>query len=384
MAHLLRHFDAILDDLYAGTLDAELWERAMVGIAKSLDSSGVALLAFDPSRGVVLRDEGYGFEGLAEKSSRHREWLEWSPDPRFRPATRHPALKPMVEESLMPIREWRRSAMFNDLMRPIDCAYFLCTWLHKGNQRMVALSFQASERRGPFNADEQRQLQPLVPHISRALEIKERLEQRNLRNETLAASLDHAPFQLFILDIRGRLIEANSAAEAELCNASAIFRDKDGLVRLVGNADTELRKWILSGRPPENNRDGLIHVRRAGGQKLSILVTPVSGMSPTWTRDGPGWMLLVFDPETNPTPSLKLLAADLGLSARESQLAALLAQGNDLQEVAVRMGISPDTARAHIKSIFAKTGLHSQADLVRRVLRSPAAACPTRQATLQK
>lgn len=364
--------ESIVDDLYAGTMDPSRWERAMLRIVKSLGSSGAALFAFNPARGIVLRDEGYGFEGLEEKSARHRQWLESSPDPRFRPSLQQPVLKPMVEELFMPMKEWRRSAIYNELMRPIDCAYCLCTWLHKGAHRMVALSIQASTRRGPFDAADQRLLQPLLPHISRALEIKDRLELRELRGDTLAAGLNRAPFGLIVLNARGKLIEANATAEHVLRSEPAIFRDRDGLLRLQGNADSELRKWVLAGRPPDNNRDGLIHVQRHPRQPLSILVAPLPEAVPSWTGTNPRWILLLFDPERASELSLPLIAADLGISDREAQVAALLATGMDLQRAALRMGISRETARTHLKSIFSKTGLHSQAELVRRVMRSPA------------
>jgi DNA-binding CsgD family transcriptional regulator len=46
--------------------------------------------------------------------------------------------------------------------------------------------------------------------------------------------------------------------------------------------------------------------------------------------------------------------------------------GRHLPSVAMSLGISMQTARVHLKHIFEKTGAHSQSDLVRRVLLSPA------------
>ncbi|MDH5172949.1 MAG: helix-turn-helix transcriptional regulator, partial [Gammaproteobacteria bacterium] len=54
-------------------------------------------------------------------------------------------------------------------------------------------------------------------------------------------------------------------------------------------------------------------------------------------------------------------------------VAILLARGLSLAEVAESQHISPHTARAQLKSIFAKTGASRQAELVRMIIRSVAA-----------
>jgi DNA-binding CsgD family transcriptional regulator len=53
-------------------------------------------------------------------------------------------------------------------------------------------------------------------------------------------------------------------------------------------------------------------------------------------------------------------------------LATALARGLSLDEAAVELGIARNTARAHLRAIFAKTGATRQAGLVRLVLRSVA------------
>jgi DNA-binding CsgD family transcriptional regulator len=53
-------------------------------------------------------------------------------------------------------------------------------------------------------------------------------------------------------------------------------------------------------------------------------------------------------------------------------VAILLARGLSLAEVAKAQNISPHTARAQLKSIFAKTGVSRQAELVRMIIGSVA------------
>jgi DNA-binding CsgD family transcriptional regulator len=57
------------------------------------------------------------------------------------------------------------------------------------------------------------------------------------------------------------------------------------------------------------------------------------------------------------------------LSARERQVLALLGQGYRPRSIAEKLGVSPDTVRNHLKSMFRKTGTHSQEELT-ELLRS--------------
>ncbi|MFN3196802.1 MAG: response regulator [Bradymonadia bacterium] len=52
------------------------------------------------------------------------------------------------------------------------------------------------------------------------------------------------------------------------------------------------------------------------------------------------------------------------LSMRERELVQMLTEGYRLPQIAEQMGISHHTARNHLKSVFAKTGIHSQGELV--------------------
>ena len=53
-----------------------------------------------------------------------------------------------------------------------------------------------------------------------------------------------------------------------------------------------------------------------------------------------------------------------GLTRCEALLASLLAQGMTLHDAAAIRGISYETARCQLKSVFGKTGCYRQAELV--------------------
>lgn len=60
----------------------------------------------------------------------------------------------------------------------------------------------------------------------------------------------------------------------------------------------------------------------------------------------------------------RLMARDAGLSAREAEVLELLMEGYNAVAIADRMHISYSTARTHVRNIYAKTGVHSHAELI--------------------
>jgi DNA-binding NarL/FixJ family response regulator len=62
---------------------------------------------------------------------------------------------------------------------------------------------------------------------------------------------------------------------------------------------------------------------------------------------------------------------DLGLTARESEVAAFLSIGLSNREMADALSISEHTVKSHLKAIFVKTGVASRAQAVARIAGDP-------------
>lgn len=105
---------------------------------------------------------------------------------------------------------------------------------------------------------------------------------------------------------------------------------------------------------------------------LTVLAAPFRP-----ARDGlgaalPAAIVFIRDPE-RPTPMSLALQGLFGLTPAEAAIAALLADGRSVKDIAAQQRLSLHTARVHLKSIFLKTGVVRQAQLVAMILRSVAA-----------
>jgi DNA-binding CsgD family transcriptional regulator len=362
---------SIIDDLYAGALDDDTWTRASIAIGDSVGATGIHLFSFNTSTNNVFRDEAHRID--PQLTAAYRDYY-CTKDILVDPFLKIAVGEPTPEHKLVSLDAWRKSELFNDLAVPYDMPYVLTTLLHRSPDKFVALSLKTSSQHGPFHANEADRLKLVIPHLRRALEIKDRLTVSQIRADTLAKSLDSLSFGILVVDARGYVIEANAIAEEIFRTPHAgISVDTKKRFHVRDPAGSTLDRWMIAGKPPTQDVDGLLHVPRPSKQPLSLLASPLPQQTKSWIGGDPRWILLLFDPERRTQVSVQLISRDLGISEREAEVAALLVAGYELKGIAARLNISVHTARTHVKTIFAKTGLRSQAELIRRVSSGPAA-----------
>ena len=112
--------------------------------------------------------------------------------------------------------------------------------------------------------------------------------------------------------------------------------------------------------------------RPAGRSDLGLVIRPVPASQWSEGQSSPSAAVFISDPDLQESTSRTVLGELFALTPAEANLATLLARGLSLAQVSVAQNISQHTARAQLKSIFAKMGVSRQAELVRLVLKSVA------------
>ncbi|MCR6500825.1 LuxR C-terminal-related transcriptional regulator [Shinella sp. CPCC 101442] len=121
--------------------------------------------------------------------------------------------------------------------------------------------------------------------------------------------------------------------------------------------------WLKSDRP-----SGAVSVSRHGGRPLKVLVQRLGGNLPDLFAHSVG-VCLITDLAREAEPNAQHLCLLFGLTAAEAAVAITLSQGMTLREIAERKGISYETVRTYLRSIFSKTDTKRQAELVKLVTR---------------
>ena len=110
-------------------------------------------------------------------------------------------------------------------------------------------------------------------------------------------------------------------------------------------------------------------VQRPSGQSRLVLhVSPVGAGAADYGGRRVAALVLVVDPARRPRIDQVRVAQVLDLSPSQGRVAALLAEGRSVREIAAVTGYTEGYVRLLLKRIYKKQGISGQVALVARVL----------------
>jgi DNA-binding CsgD family transcriptional regulator len=285
-------------------------------------------------------------------------------------------LKPgaiLTGEQMCPDEVLLTSEFYLDFLRPLDVRYAIRAVLTNDPEPLSYFSAGRAHASRPFGDAQRRILLAVTPHLIQAIRIQARLEGIQSGRHAVSCVLERVPLAVIFLDGRCRVIEMNSSARKIVDAGDGLKLEHDVLVALDTRAEVQLQQMIFGAASLDSGRllqhgGALLLPRPEGRRPLSAMVAPtgVTGIFPA-SRSARVVVLIEEPAQTASKPSVAF-AKDHNLSPAESGLAARLVAGMSLRQAAVALGISENTARSHLKRVFAKTAVRRQAELVRRAL----------------
>ena len=136
--------------------------------------------------------------------------------------------------------------------------------------------------------------------------------------------------------------------------------DQVRLARLVAEA------LPPSGAVPVSGSMRLGRVSRL--PPLVVHVKPVGVPQPDYGARHVAALVLLVEPGRHPRLDPDVVARTLGLTPAESQVAAWLADGQNVRDIARATGLTDGAIYWHLKQIYRKLPISRQVDLVRLVL----------------
>ncbi|ANA35669.1 helix-turn-helix transcriptional regulator [Ralstonia mannitolilytica] len=233
----------------------------------------------------------------------------------------------------------------------------------------VVMRLRTREGESEISATEREtRLQRVLPHLQRAA----RMQQRNLELNELAAlgmaGLDTLDFGVMVIERTMRVKYANAWARTMTTEDDRLSLD-GGILRSEDHThDTALRNLIehAAGSLGVQGAAGSWMYLARDGRPVPFIATPLApsdALRSAWAS--PLALVLVGNSEARSVMDAGVLASLFGLTNKECIVAARLAAGETLQEIAEHEFLSLHTVRVHIRDILRKTGTHRQSELVR-------------------
>ena len=267
--------------------------------------------------------------------------------------------------------ERKTSVVYNELLRDMHAQDGLNVRLDAPAGVHVALLFADSAGDGGWSSDQVKMIERLRPHIRQFSSVRHALVEAGALGASLYRLLDNTETCVIQLDRFGRIVAANDVAGGMLRRRDALIAP-GGFLRATGmEENVELQRLLARAIPPfgSHGTGGSMTLRGSSHSKAwTIHIHPVRAELTDVRTRRVSALLLAVCPETPVWIDPDLVALALGLTSTESRLAAMLAAGHSVSEIAAATGRKQGTVHWHLNQIFRKQGIARQAELVRRVL----------------
>jgi DNA-binding CsgD family transcriptional regulator len=231
---------------------------------------------------------------------------------------------------------------------------------------------------GAWDDGEIRVINELLPHLCRAFNIHSEFTYLRLRQDALLKGLDRLVIGLILYDRQAKPVYINPTAEAIIeAHPALSLRDGDLILSNTEN-EKNLRKTIIDTAqidPDDSWKQSVaIGVTHPDIEApLPLLVTPMHAQLITSDLDFEGAKVAVFisDPNMQQPISIDSLVSVYKLTPSEAQVAISLSNGHSIEEIANISNHSAHTIRSQLKSVFRKTGVSRQSELIKMLLTGP-------------
>ncbi len=387
----------LLGLLYEASAAADSWSAFLSALGQATDSQALWFLLID-SHGQCNAKLSIGYDlqwtrnymahfcqhdevlrRFAEAQQKHGDWIG-------------------TRDTVMPEKEYLRTYIYNEFTRPQDKLH-LCVAALGGLDGMVhgGIAMMRAPAARSYGKETVKLMTMLAPHVRRALNTHRALGQSRSRVGALRQSVEALEIAVVSLHRTGRVVRVSPAAQAILDLGRGIELDGGFLRASVAAEQSRLAAMIAGATATGTGKGEEVPVRQATGTAPEAggaqLWTPSSGGAMVISREPPSRPLrvvvtpfhsnevllgdqpaaLVFfsDPDARTGMRASLLCSLYRLTPTECRLSGLIAEGCEVSDAAGQLKMTVGTARFHLKSIFRKTGVSRQSELVRLVFGLP-------------
>lgn len=361
-----------IDILYDCAREGFDHQRAISQMSRALDDTGLCLVEIDLSGNFNL----LAYENIPPQAMDVMVNGGWTPQDHgiLRNFSIIPVGFPVLHRTVESDEEFYQSGLYKRAMEPWQLHSIGLCLLDKHPTGGVLNGFLRTPDKPEIGAEDLSRMSVLNKHLWRAMQLRDRIERIEEALIRTSNVLDLLEYGLVLLDDAAKPIYVNAAARH-------IFESRDGLTLERGRfsisdrqAQREFRSLTdtlsIAGIPISAKAGGVVRVPRSSLKRpYSLLAVPL-GNSHFSGVEGAGAAVVIFDPAAQRTTVVDLFVASYDLTRAEARLAMALAEGASLDAYAEKQGISRNTAKSHLHSIFAKTHTSRQPELVSLLLRS--------------
>lgn len=348
--------DELLDRIYEAGAIPELWPEVLAEFDRLAEAAGSVLFAvrngavrWAASEPFEELARGYMANGYAGSDNRTVRLL----------SQQHAGF--LTDLDVFTREEWEADPIRRSYWSPKGYGWGVATNVEVPTGDLLIFHGERRLQQGPPGRDVIARLNRLRPHLARAAMLTNRISFERVQAAVIALELVGIPAA--VLDERGQALVTNSLLDK--LNPGIVQARPSRLALAHAGADALLSRAIEAAR-----RNGLLGPPQSipvpateEHSPMVVHIHPVRGVArDVFTRAAA--LMLVTPVEIAEVPSATVVQGLFDLTPAEAKVARGLASGQTVHDIAGSHGTSATTVRNQVRAVFAKTGMHRQADLV--------------------
>ena len=267
------------------------------------------------------------------------------------------------------------SPFYQNFLIPYGGRYVYAVKLSDDESNMVAIAFHRGNGSRQLDRDERSDVQRLSRHVLDGWRMQQEIGRASQGQALGLIVLERMRQPLLVLDGHRRITFANEAGR-EVLRRNDLIGERDGFaVCRDAESDTDLMLALreLSLLPGPGGEAVLerrsLRIRRASGENVAATVLALRPQRVLGAFGASTLALLaIYEPQIGGEVDPFLLSTTFDFTPAEARVAAQVASGRLLKEIARSLGVQASTVRTHLNNILAKTGTRRQSELVRVLL----------------
>lgn len=350
--------ERLRSELSDTALEDAAWPAFLMRFASHLGATEVAMGGAQPGgvHEMIAPHTDPGFTGLYHETYHQQNSL-------MHAVLRQQAGTVTQTEELPEFAQFSRSDLYNLWCVPQSFNHGVALSLGSSTGWVGALVVNT---RAPATSTQIETLRAFAPDLQKAVEQWRVLKQLRQANRLTLDTLDIAGLGALFLDRTGHVLDLNGQAHDMLADGRLQMRD--GQLRgPEPQSDNALAQLITRCLLTPDLGGGRVQLAGPDGP-LSVQCAPVPGNLAFPTPQRPVAIVLVTDPKGKLRLRISALSRLYGLTRAEAELALAVVETGSRKAAAELRGVSDTTARSQLTSIFDKTGVRRQTELVRLLL----------------
>jgi len=365
----LSDYDALVSVIHDGALDNTALAAALEALRVHFCANYVTLILRVPGSDEV------GLMLVAGDLAAHGQVAYLAYYRNMTPFANQPLDTVFTERDVMDEHAWQTSSYYRECCQPRDIYHVMGADISTAEGGLLRFRITRPQAAPAFDDNSRALCTRLLPHLRRSLHVHNLLGRSESLGSLYAQAINRLSVAILVLDESGQILQLNAVAQDLLEQADGLKLVGGRLEATYPSDNRELHKLIRetfkayeSGEAQP--REALSIARPSGEVSLGVVIKPVPVQAWAEGKGRPTMVVYVCDAVSKSRASIAMARQLFNFTPAETALALELANGLSLEEAAETLNIMRNTARAHLRAIFSKTGVRRQAELVRVMLNS--------------